>query len=144
MKNERSIANNARFSGRPPRIGAVLICVLVCIAVVAMLLAGMIRNTLMTRRQLRTEQHARQAAWLVQAGAERAAFQLAKDSKYEGESWGLEPGEIVGSHPGQINITVDQLSSERVIATVVAEYPSGEITSVKRSHEFKINLSQKQ
>jgi hypothetical protein len=127
---------------QPRKRGAVLICVVVCLAIAALLIAAMLQSTLLTRRRIRTEKHLRQAEWLVQAGAERAAFRLANEVEYRGEQWPLAAETIVGTHPGLVSISVRRDSTERASVRVVAEYPSGGATSIRRTREFLIDLPQ--
>ena len=122
--------------------GAVLVCVVVCLAVATLLLAGMLQRTLLTKRQIRTERHLRQAEWLVQAGAERAAFRLASDEEYTGELWSLAADAIVGTDSGVVSISVNGDSTDRASVRVVAEYPSGSVASIRRTREFLIDLNQ--
>ena len=119
-----------------------MICVVACLAVVTLVLGGMLKATLLTMRQVRTERHLRQTEWLVQAGAERAAFRLASDGQYSGEEWSLSADEIVGSDPGLVTISVSRDSPDRASVRVVAEFPSGNDASIRRTREFLISLSQ--
>jgi len=130
---------------RKQKSGAVLICVIVCMAVATLLLAGMLRQTLSARRQIRTERQSRQTDWLVQAGAERAAFQLANDPEYTGEVWSLSADRMGGSDPAAVTISVakaDSKDSSRASIKIVAQYPSDRVTSIRRTHEFLIDLPQ--
>jgi nanoRNase/pAp phosphatase (c-di-AMP/oligoRNAs hydrolase) len=127
---------------RQPQKGAVLICVIICLAVATLLLAGMLKGTLLTMRQIRTERHLRQTEWLVQAGAERAAFRLASDVEYTGEVWSLAAQEIAGTDPGVVSISVSRDSTDRARVRVVAEFPSGSVASIRRTREFLIDLPQ--
>ena len=136
--------NNQRHKtqDRPRKRGVVLICVVACLAVTTLLLGGMLKRALLTKRQSRTERHLRQAQWLVQAGAERAAFRLANDVEYTGEVWSLAADSIVGTGPGVVRISVSRESMDRASARVVAEYPSGGAASIRRTREFLIDLPQ--
>jgi type II secretory pathway component PulK len=111
-------------------------------AVSTLLLAAMLKTTLMTRRQIRTERHVRQTEWLVQAGAERATFRLEDDDQYVGEVWSLTADTIVGTDPGVVTISVSRDATDRVNVQVVAEYPSDSVTSIRRTQEFLIDLNQ--
>ncbi len=130
------------MQNQPRKRGAVLICVVVCLAVATLILGGMLKTTLMTMRQIRTERHLRQTGWLVQAGAERAAFRLASDVEYTGELWSLAAERIVGTDPGVVRISVSRESTDRPSVRVVAEYPSGRVAPVRRSRAFLIDLPQ--
>jgi hypothetical protein len=120
--------------------GVVLVCVVVCLAVATLLIGAMLKRTLLTRRQIRTEKHLRQADWLMQAGAERAAYRLAKDVEYNGEQWSLKADTIAGRKPGLVNISVRRESPDRASVRVVAEYPSGEAKSIRRTREYLVDL----
>jgi hypothetical protein len=102
----------------------------------------MVKRTLVTKRQIRTEKRLRQAEWLVQAGAERAAYRLANDEEYNGERWPLAADAIVGTDPGLVSISVRRESTGRASVRVVAEYPSGEATSIRRTRGFLVKLPQ--
>ncbi len=127
---------------RPRKRGVALICVVACLAAVTLLLGGMLKATLMTMRQVRVERHLRQTEWLVQAGAERAAFRLANDVEYTGEEWSLAADEIVGTDPGVVTISVSPDSTDRASVRVVAEFPSGSAAAIRRTREFLISLPQ--
>jgi hypothetical protein len=86
------------------------------------------------------EKHLRQTEWLVEAGVERAAFRLMNDEEYNGEQWPLPADEIVGTHPGLVSITVRRESMGPATVRVVAEYPAGEATSIRRTREFLVDL----
>jgi len=142
MSHPRLSTRPCKAQRQPRKQGAVLVCVIVCLAVVTLLLAGMLKRTLLTRRQIRTERHARQTEWLVQAGAERAAFRLAGDAEYTGEMWPLAADAIVGTDPGVVSISVNRDSTNRASVQVVAEYPSGTVASIRRTRKFLIDLPQ--
>lgn len=126
---------------QPRKRGVVLVCVIACLAVATLLLAGMLKRTLLTMRQIRTERHLRQTEWLVQAGVERAAFRLANDVEYTGEVWSLAAEEIAGTDPGVVNISVSRDSTDTASVQVVAEFPSGRVASIRRTRAFLIDLA---
>ena len=126
----------------PRQRGVVLVSVVVCLAVAILFVGAMLNTALLTRRHIRTEKRLRQAEWLVQAGAERAAFRLANDVEYNGEEWSLAAETIVGTQPGLVDISVRRETAERASVSVVAEYPAGSATSIRRTREFSVDLSQ--
>ena len=144
MSHPRLCTRRSKAKRQPQKKGVVLVCVIVCLAVVALILAGMLKRTLLTRQQIRTERNARQTQWLVQAGAERAAFFLARDSKYKGEQWSLPADAIAGTEPGAVSISVSRDATDRANVQIVAEYPSGNVFAIRRTREFLIDLSQNQ
>ena len=142
MSHPRAIALQCVSRPRSQRQGVTLICVVACLAVATLLLGTMLKTTVLTRRQVHTERHLRQAQWLVEAGAERAAFRLGNDADYTGERWSLQPEAIVGTHAGVVNISVNRRAKELVTVRVVAEYPAGGVTTIRRTRDFQISLPQ--
>ena len=142
MSRQRIHRQRYKTQNQSPKRGAVLICVVVCLTVATLILGGMLKTTLLTMRQIRTERHVRQAEWLMQAGAERAAFRLASNVEYTGELWSLAADAIVDTDPGVVNISVSHESTDRASVRVVVEYPLGRVTSIRRSREFLIDLPQ--
>ena len=124
----------ARKSHRLRPAGAVLIVTLVCLAVVMALLGSMLLALLRTGRQLHVERDLRQCELLLQAGLERAAYRLATRPDYRGETWTLGEDEIISAGKGQVTITREagELGESRQLS-VVAEYPLGTDSSIRRS-----------
>lgn len=119
-----------------------MVSVVICLAIATLLVGAMVKRTLLTRRQVRTEKQVRQTEWLVQAGAERAAFRLNSDAEYPGEQWSLAADVIVGTDPALVSISVRRESTDRANVQVVAEYPAGGATSIRRTREFLVDLPQ--
>ncbi|MEX2316010.1 MAG: hypothetical protein WD669_02590 [Pirellulales bacterium] len=121
------------------RRGAVLVAALVCMLVVITILGGMLQGTLRARRQLHTQRDLRQTELLVEAGADRAAFRLARDLDYRGETWKLSSEQIVGRGDGQVTLTASRASDDQPWQLrVIAEYPLGGEFSIQRSRTFVI------
>ena len=124
------------------RRGTVLIATLVCMIVVTGILGAMLRGTLRERRQLHVERDRRQTELLLQAGADRAAFQLAREADYAGEIWKLPADAIVGG--GEATVTIkaprDGENNARNVQ-VVAEYRVASSRAIRRSKVFTIQPS---
>ena len=130
---------NRKSTGVRHRRGVVLICVVVCLSVVTMMLGAMLKTTLLTQRQLRVERNLRQAEWLLQAGLERAAFRLAQEPDYQGETWQLDAAQIVGPDAGQVTIEVTrEFPDDIATVRVVAQYPLDSPYAIQRSHTFAL------
>ena len=127
---------------RSKRPGVALVCVVACLAAVTLLLGGMLKATVLTSRQVRVERQLRQTEWLVQAGAERAAFRLANDAGYTGEEWKLAADEIAGTDSGVVTISVQRDSTDQATVQVVAEYPSDSTAAIRRTRDFLFSLRQ--
>src|SRR5881227_3826668 len=86
--------------------GAVLIAALVCLAIIVAMVGSMLVAALAAGRQLHAERDLRQCDLLLQAGADRAAYRLATDRDYRGETWTLDTNKIVGNGNGKVTIEV--------------------------------------
>ena len=114
-----------------------LVVALVCLLIVMSLLGGMLKGALRERRQLRQQRDLRQAELLLEAGADRAAFRLAADADYAGETWSVPAEEIIGLGAGQVEIeTVRDASDGPFQVRVVAEYPLGGESSIRRTRHI--------
>jgi hypothetical protein len=117
----------------------VLVAALVCLLIVVLLISGMVAAALRVRRQLHSERNVRQCELLVDAGASRAAHRLAAEDDYTGETWDLPAETLVNRGDGRVEIEVPSGErSEGWIVRVVAEYPTGNRLSIRRTRTFKI------
>jgi len=116
------------------RRGAVLVAALVCMAIVMTMIGAMLLAVQRTGRQAHIERDLRQCEWLLEAGLDRAAYRLACEADYRGETWMLPSTEIVGSGDGQVTTEVSASTEEkRQLLRIVAEYPTGSECSIRRS-----------
>jgi hypothetical protein len=121
------------------RQGAVLVAALVCLLVVMAMLGAMLKGALLAQRQLHRERDLRQTELLLQAGSDRAAYRLANDANYRGENWKLPANAIVDNGEGQVTIEASATGAPSVWSVkVVAEYPLGGETSIRRSRTFQV------
>ncbi len=121
------------------RQGTVLVAALVCLLVIMGLLAAMLQGTLRNHRKLRLDRDLRQAELLLQAGCDRAAYQLTKEKEYKGETWDLPAAEITGKRDGRVTIEIQSGEGQAArTARVVAEYPLDGETSIRRTRIFQI------
>lgn len=121
------------------RSGTVLIVALVCLLVVIGLLGTMLQGTLQVYRQLHVERDRRQTELLLQGGIDRAAFRLANEPGYRGETWNLPAASILGSSDGRVTIeTLRESDQQPWQVHVVAEYPLGNDLSIRRSRTSQI------
>ena len=136
----RTLINRAFARTRSnKRSGAVIIAALVCLLVVMAILGTMLRGTLRNYRYMRSERDLRQTELLLQAGSDRAANRLANDANYRGETWSLPSDAIAGSGDGRVTIEITPATDKAAgNAKVLAEYPLGGETSIRRSVVFQI------
>lgn len=122
------------------RRGTVLIVALVCLLIVMALVGSLLQGTLRARRQLHAERDRRQTELLLQAGIERAAFRLAKEADYRGETWALPAESLLGTGEGQVTIKAARDAEDDPFeVNVVAEYPVGSVLSIRRSRTVLVS-----
>ncbi len=108
---------------------------LVLMAMIGATLQGALR----ARRQLAAQRDLRQTQLLLQAGSDRAAFRLRTEPNYDGETWTLPADQIVGRGDGQVTIATSRDADDAAWQVhVVAEYPLGGMSSIRRSRTFNI------
>jgi hypothetical protein len=113
--------------------------------IVTSILGSMLQNALRARRHLRAERHLRQTELLLRAGADLAAFRLARDPAYSGETWRVASDQVAGTGDAQVTIGVGHESEQPSWQVrVVAEYPAGSDRSIRRSRTFSLPRSTSQ
>jgi len=126
-----------RQNSKHNRRGAVLIVLMVCLLLVTSMLGVMLQTAVRARRQLTVERDRRQAELLLQAGIDRAAYRLASEADYRGETWKLDSDAIVGK--GAAEVTIKTVRAEEPAGwrvQVVAEYPLESHRAIRRSQTF--------
>jgi hypothetical protein len=105
--------------------GAVLLVVLVCLALATGMFVLVVKQVGAERKELELNQWSLQAAWLAEAGVERAAAKLAADPKYLGETWTISAAELAGDEGGVVRIRVETVvgKPERRTVHIEADYP---------------------
>src|SRR2546423_6395914 len=109
-RRKRTISISRSRAHASDRQGAVLVAALVCLLVVMAMLGAMLKGTLLAQRQLHRERDLRQTELLLQAGSDRAAYRLASDANYRGETWNL-PANVIADN-GEARITIEASLTE--------------------------------
>jgi type II secretory pathway pseudopilin PulG len=108
------------------RRGAAILFVAVCMAVLAVMMAAVVRNGFEQKRFLVRRENQTQAYWLAQAGIEHAAARLLADPQdYTGEKLELIPQSEV-----RIAVETRKDSPGTFLITSVGTYPSGDVSPV--------------
>lgn len=151
---------------RSSRRGTLLLAVLVCLIVATSLLTAMVQSALASRRQVRSLARLAQVELLLQSGFDRAVAQMTADSAYRGETWRLpaellapvslgavspgnssSPGGASGAGGAEVTIQIEPSPAAEIVstdgaasqvATIVAEYPAGQIDSVRRTRRYAL------
>ena len=129
--------------------GALLICVLVCLLVASAMVTATTRSALQSRRNVRLQHQMRQTELLLEAGVLRAASQLQRSDRYQGETWRPESGLIRFEDPlVEIRVRGVAKTNDSTRVEVVATLRTqgdpkrGNASLTKRSHTFSIQHSE--
>lgn len=124
------------------RRAVILIAALVCLSIVVALIGCMLLAALQTGRHLHVERDLRQCELLLAAGIARANNQLLNNPDYRGEKWQFAAEQIIGSSAGEVTIEIAADSaSDKPQFRVVAEYPLGSDTSIRRSQTVFVPIT---
>jgi hypothetical protein len=119
--------------------GAILVAALVALAILSAIFAQMLHNALLTHRQLRLERDLRQTELLLAAGADRAAYRLAVDPNWRGETWRPMLDATTGAAAPQVTTQAARDAADKPWRVrIVAECPLGSQRSIQRSRSLQI------
>jgi hypothetical protein len=123
------------------RHGAILVVVLVCLMVAAAIFVCVVRQVGMSRQTEQTSHRSVQAAWLAEAGAERAAARLAASAAYAGEIWQIPAAELGGADAAEVRIKAEPVAgrSGQWRIRVEADYPTVPELRCRRVKEVLID-----
>ena len=110
---------------RHRRLGFVLVAVLVSMAVVTVVGAGLVKHLVAHHRQTLLIERQQQSFWLAESALGRTIDKLKDEPAYGGETWRLSPETLGGKHAGAVVIDVstpdDSPNARRI--RVEARYP---------------------
>ena len=136
--NDRPRATGSRRS----RQGVIVIVVLVCVVVALAMFAAIARQAAAARNL--GQKHAReaQADWLAESALERAAWRLAADADYTGETWTVSAELLGGSDSAVVAIEVKPIPEQpnRRTVHVRADYPDDPQYRVRRTKQTEVEL----
>jgi len=141
MRTHRPLAKGYRPNDRR---GVVLIIAIVAVVVASVILTSTLKLGLARRRALRTEQWRVQADWLAESGLERAAWRLAEDAGYSGETWKVPAAALGGSDGAVVTIQVEPQAKQpaRRLVRIQADYPNHPRHRVRRNKQAVVALRQ--
>jgi hypothetical protein len=125
------------------RRGLMLVAVIVCLTIASAILLSAVKQFALAKRSAELHHRQQQAAWLVEAGLERAAAGL-KQTGYTGETWTISAADLGGLDDAAVEIAVsqaDDAQGDRKV-DVTARYPAGEY-GMSVSKSVVINLETK-
>jgi hypothetical protein len=133
---------NESGRSRSARAGFVALLGVVSLALLTLLLGTVLALAMREQRQIKVEERQIQAAWLAEAGAERARIRLGLDPNYTGETWVLS-AEDLGSHGARVEIRVVPASDapESLSLLVRADFPASGPGRTRVSRHFTLTQS---
>lgn len=126
----------------PARRGAIVVIAIACTALAAMVMVSLARLAVAQRGRTRTELFRLQSCWLAESALERAAWRLASDPSYAGETWNI-PAEALGTtDPAAVTIQVEPLASQPAgrLVRVQAHYPDHPQHRVRQTRQAVIRV----
>jgi len=124
------------------RRGAVLVVALVCVAIATVVFVSIVKMAGTERKATQTEARRLQAVWLAESALQRAAWKLASDDAYSGETWTVAAEQLAGTDAGLVEIEVESIPDEpnRRLVRVQADYPNHAEQRVRRSKQTIVQL----
>jgi hypothetical protein len=134
--------NTMRFnSAKGRQRGVVVVIVLVCLMVAVGMSAAVLSQIAAERRVVQSSQRSLQAAWLAEAGIERAAAKLANNSSYVGETWTISAKELAAGEGATVTIRVEPVAgrAERRAVRVEADFGDSPERRARRTKQITID-----
>jgi len=116
--------------------------VLVCAMVALAILVSMVKLAAADRRMVDQQSWQVQAAWLAESGLERAAWRLAADADYKGETWTLPTVQVAATDAAVVRIQVETIPEQpnRRLVRVQADYPDHPQHRARESKQAVLEL----
>ena len=126
------------------RRGAIALIAVVCLILIGTISLSLLRVGMIRKGRLGDDLRGVQAAWLVEAGLERAALRIGADPSFQGETW-LVPAEALGGRPAEVRIDIEGGDDPDApgIIRIRVDYPSNgdPAARARRSKTFPIRPS---
>lgn len=125
------------------RRGAVLVMVLVCMMVALAILVSLVKLAAAGRRMVDEQSWQVQAVWLAESGLERAAWRLATDADYTGETWTLSADQLAAADAAVVTIQVETIREQPNgrLVRVQADYPDHPQHRARESKQAVVRLA---
>jgi hypothetical protein len=131
-------SSGKRLSKRP---GVAALLVLVCLSFATVVATLLIQAALAERTYARRIELIDQTDWLVEAGIDRGAAQLAKSPTYSGETWSVASTHLDGPFSAEVRIEVKRTDDSQIrLLSVRAELRGKERTQFESHKEVRVSL----
>ena len=117
--------------------------VLVCMMVALVILTSLVTLAAAGRRMTDRQAWQVQATWLAESGLERAAWRLAADADYTGETWTLSAGQMAAADAAVVRIEVETIPEQpnRRLVRVRADYPDHPQHRARQTKQAVVQLA---
>lgn len=123
------------------RTGVAALLVLVCLSFATVVATLLIQAALAERTYARRIELIDQTDWLVEAGIDRGAAQLARSPTYAGETWPVGLTHLGGPFSAVVRIEVNRTSDPQTrLLSVRAEIRGKERTAFESHKEVRVSL----
>ena len=115
---------------------------IVCVVVATAAMYSLVRLAMGQRVRVEAESRRLQCVWLAESALDRAAWRLAADPKYPGETWKVAADALGGTDPAVVLIQVEPLPEQpmRRLVRVRADYPDHPIDRVRLSKQAVVGF----
>jgi hypothetical protein len=116
---------------------ALVIALTAFLAAAAILLPALL-SVASHQRHIRDDRLRSQAELLAQAGIDRAIAKLKETANYSGETWHVDPVDLDGFAPADVEIRVESVADARnkLRVQVHADYPTDSLPRARQSREI--------
>ncbi|MCA9141559.1 MAG: hypothetical protein KDB05_02180 [Planctomycetales bacterium] len=132
-----------RMRSTPARNGLILAMVLVALLVVTLLGAALANAFVAHRQFARHREQQQQAFWIAESALQHAAYRLATEPDYEGQTWEVTAEKLGSHHAGVAVIHIETGPERRQGYRIVvdASYPLNSKTQTVQHRELIVQRS---
>jgi hypothetical protein len=106
------------------RRGAIIIFAMLALLLASLMIAALMRMTVLSHQQMIRDEFRVQAGLLADAGCERALARLSEQVDWKGDAWKISDDDIASGFGADVLTTVEnEPESNRKLVKVVAQYP---------------------
>lgn len=106
------------------RRGAAIIFAMLALLLASLMIAALMRMTVLSQQQMVRDEFRVQAGLLADAGCERALVRLSEQADWKGDVWTFSAADLGSGFGAEVLTTIeDEPESNRKIVKIVAEYP---------------------
>lgn len=119
-----------------------LLVVLIALGIISAISVGLVRMSMLHRRQAEREGYAAQTRWLAESGLDRAVALLKQDANSKGTVWTIAPKDLNGRHSAKVTIEIQAIENtpQRRRVAVTAVFPEAAPQQTRTQLERFVDL----